>query len=72
MKTKYVDIHQPNALANGPRKRIQYVHSRDDPFGETIVLILRLIESREFVSQDGEDSLGGVAGLEAGKERVRC
>jgi hypothetical protein len=72
MKTKYVDIHQPNALANGPGKRIQYVHSRDDPFRESIILIVGLIESRDLVAQDGEDSLGGVAGLKVGKERVRC
>jgi hypothetical protein len=69
--TKYVDIHKPNALANGPGKRIQYVYSRDDPFGESIVWILGLIESRDLVSQDGEDSFGGVAGFKARKERVR-
>jgi hypothetical protein len=69
--TKYLDIHEPNALTNGPRKRMQYVHSRDDPFRECIVLILGLIESRDLISQDGEDSLGGIARLKAGKERVR-
>jgi hypothetical protein len=68
--TKYLDIHKPNALANGGGKRTQYVHSRDDPFRESIVLILGLIESRDLVSQDGEDSLGGIARLKAGKERV--
>ncbi len=68
--TEYLDIHEPNALANGGGERIQYVHSRDDPFCESIVLILGLIESRDLVSQDGEDSLGGIARLKAGKERV--
>jgi hypothetical protein len=68
--TKYHDIHKPNALANGPGKRIQYIYSRDDPFCESIVSILGLIESRDLVSQDGEDSLGGIARLKAGKERV--
>jgi hypothetical protein len=41
------------------------------PFRESIVLILGLIESRDLVSQDSEDSLGGIAGLKAGKERMR-
>jgi hypothetical protein len=70
--TKFVDTHQPNALTNCGGKRIQYIHSRDDPFRETIVSIMGLIESRDLVSQDGEDSLGGSAGLKAGKERERC
>jgi hypothetical protein len=65
--TKYLDIHKSNALANGPGKRIQYIHSGDDPFCESIVSILGLIESRDLVSQDGEDSLGGIARLKAGK-----
>jgi hypothetical protein len=69
--TKYHDIHKPNALANSGRKRIQYVHGRDDPFRESIVSVLGLIESRDLVSQDGEDSIGGIAGLKGGKERVR-
>jgi hypothetical protein len=34
-------------------------------------LILGLVESRDLFSQDGEDSLGGIARLKAGKERVR-
>jgi hypothetical protein len=71
LTTKYVDIHKPNALANGGGKHIQYIHSRDDPFRESIVPILGLIEDRNFVSQGGEDSLRGIAGLKAGKERVR-
>jgi hypothetical protein len=68
--TEYVDIHKPNALANCGGKRIQYVHCRVDPFRESIVSVLGLIESRDSVSQDGKDSFGGVAGLKAGKERV--
>jgi hypothetical protein len=68
---KYPDIHKPKALTNGGGKRVQHVHSRDGPFHEPIVSILGLIESRDLVSQDGEDSLGGIAGLKAGKERVR-
>ena len=68
---KYVAIHKPNALANSDGKHIQNIHSRDDPFRESIVSILRLIESQDLVSQNGEDSLGRVAGLKAGKERVR-
>jgi hypothetical protein len=69
--TKYRDTHKPNALADGGGKRVQYVHSWDDPFRESIISILGLIESRDLVSQDGEGSLGGIAGLKAGKERVR-
>jgi hypothetical protein len=68
--TKYHDIHKSNALANGPGKCIQYIYSGDDPFREPIISILGLIESRDLVSQDGEDSVGGIAGLKAGKERV--
>ena len=65
------DIHKPNAQANGGGKRIQYVYSRDDPFGKSIASILGLIKSRDLLSQDGEDSLGGTTRLKAGKERVR-
>jgi hypothetical protein len=68
--TKQLDIHQPNALANGGGKRIQYVHSRDDPSRESIASIQGLIESRDLVPQDGKDSLGRIAGLKVGKERV--
>jgi hypothetical protein len=68
---KYVDIHKPNALANSGGKGIQYIHSRDDPFREPIVSVLGLIEGRDLVSQGGEDSVGGIAGLKGGKERVR-
>ena len=65
------DIHKSNALANSGGKRIQYIHSRDDPFRESIVSILGLIESRDLVSKDGEDSFWGTTGLKAGKERMR-
>jgi hypothetical protein len=70
LTTKYVDIHKPNALANGGGKGIQYIHSRDDPFRESIILVLRLIEGRDLVSEDGEDSIGGIARLKGGQERV--
>ena len=70
MTTKYHDIHKPNALANSGGKRIQYIHSRDDPFRELIISVLGLIESRDLVSQDGEDSIRGIARLKGGKERV--
>ena len=66
-----IDIHQTNALANGGGKRIQDIHSRDEPFGKFIDSILGLIESRDLVSQDGEDSLGGTARLKARKKWVR-
>ena len=65
------DIHNPNALANSGGKRVQYIDSRDDPFGKPIASILGLIERRDLLSKDGEDSLGGTARLKAGKERVR-
>ena len=64
------DIHKPITLANSRGKRIQYIYGGDDPFCKSIVSILGLIESRDLVSQDGEDSLGGIAGLKFGKERV--
>jgi hypothetical protein len=68
---EYLNIHKPYALANGGGKRIQNIHSRDDPFRESIVSILGLLESRDLVSQDSEDSLRGIARLKVGKERVR-
>jgi hypothetical protein len=34
-------------------------------------VILRLAECGNLFSKDGEDSLGGIAGLKAGKERMR-
>ena len=44
------DIHNSNALSNDPRKRIQYIDSGHDPFRESIVSILGLIENRDLVS----------------------
>jgi hypothetical protein len=64
------DVHQPNTPAKGGRKRIQYIHSRRDPFCETVVTILRLAEHGYLFSKDSEDGLGGIAGLKAGKERM--
>ena len=67
---KYVDIHQPNTLANRVRKRIQDFHSRGDPFCQTVVTTLGLAESGDLFSENGEDTLGGVTRLKAGKERM--
>jgi hypothetical protein len=64
------NIHQPNALANGLRKRIQDIHSWDNPFCEPVVANLRLAGCGDLLSKDGEDSLGGFARLKAGKERM--
>jgi hypothetical protein len=68
---KLPDIYQPNTPAKGGRKRIQDVYSRGDPFCESFVTILGLAERGDLLSKDGEDSLGGIAGLKAGKERMR-
>ena len=65
-------IYLSNALANGGGKRIQDVYCRGDPFCESIFTILGLVECRDSVSKDGEDSLGRLAGLKGGKERMRC
>jgi hypothetical protein len=65
------DIHQPNTLAKRGGKRIQDVHRRGDPFCESIVTILGLVKCRDLFSKDREDCLGGIAGLKAGKERMR-
>jgi hypothetical protein len=69
---KYPDIHQPNSLANGVGKRKQDLHGRHNPSRESIVAILGLAERRDFFMKDGEDSVGRIAGLEPGKERMRC
>ena len=50
---------------------MQDFHGRCDPFCEAIVTIRRSAECGDLLSKDGEDSLGGFAGLEAGKERMR-
>jgi hypothetical protein len=67
-RTKYVDIHKSNTLASGGRKGIQYIDSRGNPFCEWIISILGLIESRDLFSQNSKNSVGGVAGLKAGKK----
>ena len=50
LTTGYHDNHKSNTLANSPGKRIQYIYSGYDPFRETIVSILGLIESRDLFS----------------------
>jgi hypothetical protein len=69
--TECLGIHQPNALANGLGKRVQDIHGRRNPFCEAVVAILGFTECGDLLSKDGEDSLGGVTGLKAGKERMR-
>ena len=68
---KYLDIHQTDTPANGGGKRIQDIYGRGDPFCETIVAILGLAERGDLLSKYCEDSLGGIAGLKGGKERMR-
>jgi hypothetical protein len=68
--TKYPDIHQPNSLANGGGKRKKDFHGRHNPFCESIIAILGLAEGGDFLMKDGEDSVGGGAGLKPGKERM--
>jgi len=68
--TKYLDTHLSNTLANSCGKCKQYIHSRGDPFCQSVIAILGLIESRDSVSQDGEDGFGRVAGLKVRKERM--
>jgi hypothetical protein len=69
---KYLDIHLPNSLANDVGKRKQNFHGRHNPSCESIVAILGLGERRYFFMEDGEDSVGGIAGLKPGKKRMRC
>ena len=68
---KHFGIHRPNTLAKRRGKRIQDVHSRGHPFCESVVTTLGLAERGDLFSKDGEDSLGGIAGLKGGKERMR-
>ena len=69
---KNLDIHQPNTLTKRVRKRIQDFYCRGDPFCEPIITILGLAErGGDLFSEGGEDSLGGIAGLKGGKERMR-
>ena len=68
---KYHDIHQPNTLAKRVRKRIENIDSRGDPFCESVFAVLGLAKPGDLFSKDSEDSLGGIAGLKRGKERMR-
>ena len=47
------------------------IYSRGDPFWESVVNIFEMAEPWHLLSKDGKDSLGGIAGLKAGKERMR-
>jgi hypothetical protein len=67
---EHFDIHQPNTLAKRIGKRIQDIYSRGDPFCESAITVLGLCESGHSLSKDGKDSLGGIARLEGGKERM--
>ena len=67
-RKRHPDIHQPNTPANGCRKCVQNIYSRGDPFCESVIATLGLRECGDLVSKDGEDGLGGIAGLKAGKE----
>jgi hypothetical protein len=68
---RYPDIHMPNAAANGATNCRQEIYSRRDPFCESVVAVLRLSKRRNLLSKYSEDSLGGIAGLKTGKERIR-
>ena len=46
-------------------------YGRGDPFCESVEAILGLAERGDLLSKDSKDSLGGITGLKAGKERVR-
>jgi hypothetical protein len=70
-KRSHPDIHQSNTLAKGGGKRMQDIHSGDDPFCESVTTILGLAECGDMVSKDGENSIGGIARLKAGEERMR-
>jgi hypothetical protein len=50
---------------------MQDIHGRCDPFCEGVVAILGFTKCGDLLSKDGEDGLGGIAGLKAGKERMR-
>ena len=58
LREKYLNIHQPYALAKRVGKCTQDIYSRGDPFCESVITILRFAECRDFLSKDGEDSLG--------------
>ena len=67
---KHPDIHQPDDPAESAGKRKQDVYSRGDPFCEIIFTVLGLVKCGDLLSKDGKDSLGGIARLEGGKERM--
>jgi hypothetical protein len=58
-------------MAKGGGKRIQDIYCWGDPFCEFVVNIPGLRERGDLVSKDGEDGLGGIAGLKGGKEWMR-
>jgi hypothetical protein len=68
---EYLNIYQPNALANGPGKRIQDIYGWGDPFCEPVVANLRLAKCGDLLSKDVENILGGFTGLKVGKEWMR-
>ena len=69
---KHLDTHQPNTLTKRVRKRIEDFYCRGDPFCESIITILGLAKrGGDLLSEGGKDSLGGIAGLKGGKERMR-
>jgi hypothetical protein len=57
--------------SEGSGKCIQGIHGRGNPICESAVTVLGLVEHGDLLSEDGEDSLGGVTGLKAGKEPMR-
>ena len=55
---------------------MQDIHSRGNPFRESVVVVIPGLvgcaAAGDVFSKDGENSLGGLAGLKVGKERMRC
>ena len=50
---------------------MQDIHSWSDPFCKSIAIISGSVECGDLISEDGEDSLGGFAGLKAEKKRMK-
>jgi hypothetical protein len=69
--TIYPNTHYPDTLAKSCGKRIQYIHDRGDPFCQSVVTILGLIERGDLLSEDSENGLGRVARLKPRKKRMR-
>ena len=63
-----MDIYKPNNSTKGSGKRVQDIDGRCNPFGETIVGILGLIELGVLLSEDVENIFGGMTGLKPGKK----